>query len=219
MATLFSYVVDHDLGFAPNPASGYCTLVHCKFQRRGSNRRNIVELAEVGDWILGTGGCSKDSAGPGTVVYLMHVDENPPFQKFLSDRRFRGRSDCRDLGEGNAFALVSRRYFYFGRNALPIPDMPTALATNLVKNGPGFRCDYPAAKLRRLVGWFERYYEIGIHGDPCAGVDCEFRNGLFTAPAYFRSSQTCFSSRPKPSRSGKITDSVTPLSRSSHLSS
>jgi hypothetical protein len=45
VATLFSYVVDHDLGFAPNPASGYCTLVHCKFEGK-SGRRNIVELAK-----------------------------------------------------------------------------------------------------------------------------------------------------------------------------
>lgn len=56
--TLFSYVVDHDHGFAPNPYGGYCTLVHCKFGgERG--RQNIVEMAKVGDWIVGTGGRSK----------------------------------------------------------------------------------------------------------------------------------------------------------------
>jgi hypothetical protein len=63
MATLFSYVVDHDLGFAPNPASGYCTLVHCKFGGHRT-RRNIVELANEGDWLIGTGGGSKESSGP-----------------------------------------------------------------------------------------------------------------------------------------------------------
>ena len=26
MPKLFSYVVDHDLGFAPNPFGGFCTL-------------------------------------------------------------------------------------------------------------------------------------------------------------------------------------------------
>jgi hypothetical protein len=26
---LFSYVVDHDLGIAPNPVCGLCTLAHC----------------------------------------------------------------------------------------------------------------------------------------------------------------------------------------------
>jgi len=93
VTTLYSYVVDHDLGFAPNPASGYCTLVHCKFGGH-SGRRNIVEQADVGDWIVGTGGTSKDSAGHGKLIYLMRVDEKLPFQRFLADARFRGRRDC-----------------------------------------------------------------------------------------------------------------------------
>jgi hypothetical protein len=38
---------------------------------------------------------------------------------------------------------------------------------------------------------------------------------LSTRGRYFRSSQTCFISRPNPSRSGKTTDSVTPLCRRS----
>ena len=61
---LFSYVVDHDTGYAPNPADGYCTLVQCKYRPKGAVKKNIVEMAEVGDWILGTGGCGKKSAGP-----------------------------------------------------------------------------------------------------------------------------------------------------------
>lgn len=43
-ASLFSYVVDHDLGFAPNPEGDYCTLVDCKFGGRAGHK-NIVELA------------------------------------------------------------------------------------------------------------------------------------------------------------------------------
>lgn len=40
MATLFSFVVNHDYGFAPNPFGG-CKLAKCK---HGSKKRNIVEL-------------------------------------------------------------------------------------------------------------------------------------------------------------------------------
>ncbi len=167
MATLFSYVVDHDLGFAPNPESGFCTLVHCKFGGK-NGRRNIVESAEPGDWIIGTGGCSKDSAGSGTVIYLMRVDEKLPFREFLADRRFRDRLDCDDWGRGNTYALVSRRYFYFGKNALGISELPADLAAKLVKVGPGFRRDYPAVALQKLVSWFESNYQTGVHGAPCA---------------------------------------------------
>lgn len=166
MPTLFSYVVDHDLGFAPNPSSGYCTLVHCKFGGN-SGRRNIVELAEVGDWIIGTGGRSKDSAGHGRLVYLMRVDEKLSFDGFLSDLRFRGRRDCRDFGSGNIFALISRRYFYFGENALNLLTLPNALVTGLVKRGPGFRHDYPADKIKLLAKWFWKKYKLGVHGEPC----------------------------------------------------
>jgi hypothetical protein len=37
-------MLDHDLGFAPNPEGDYCTLVHCKFGGRAGHK-NIVELA------------------------------------------------------------------------------------------------------------------------------------------------------------------------------
>jgi hypothetical protein len=164
--TLFSYVVEHDLGFAPNPSSRYCTLVHCKFG--GVNGRyNIVELAEVGDWVLGTGGSNKSrSAGHGKIIYLMRVDEKPSFAEFLTDRRFRGRRDCKDWGSQNTFALISRRYFYFGKNAVDISELSSEFAAKLEKSGPYFRRDYPPAKLKRLVEWFERHYKIGMHGDP-----------------------------------------------------
>lgn len=168
MPTLFSYVVDHDFGFAPNPASGYCTLVHCKFGGI-SGRRNIVELAQVNDWIIGTGGRDRYSAGPGTVVYLMRVSEKLPFQEFLHDKRFRGRSDCIDRGEGNKFALIAQTYFYFGRNALKMSTLPATLSGDLAKRGPGFRRDYPEERLARLVAWFTNHYKTGILGKPCAG--------------------------------------------------
>ena len=54
--TLYSYVVEHDTGYAPNPDSGVCSLCRCKFRESPVSRRNIVELAKKGDWIVGTGG-------------------------------------------------------------------------------------------------------------------------------------------------------------------
>ena len=167
MASLFSYVVDHDLGFAPNPYDGFCTLVHCKFGGAGGPA-NIVEQAEEQDWVLGSGGQSKQSAGNGNLIYLMRVDEKLPFADYLTDARFQRRSDCIDRGFGNLFALVSRTYFYFGRNALPLSDLPASLAVpTLLKKGIGFRRDLPAEAVGELAAWFAQNYEIGMHGDPC----------------------------------------------------
>jgi hypothetical protein len=61
----------------------------------------------------------------------MRVDEKPTFVGFLADRRFRGRSDWIDFGNGNRFALVSKLYFYFGKNALDISSLPEELTTCL----------------------------------------------------------------------------------------
>ena len=44
---LFTYVVLHDTGAAPNPFWGTCTLVICK--------PRIRRAAQVGDWVVGTG--------------------------------------------------------------------------------------------------------------------------------------------------------------------
>lgn len=118
-------------------------------------------------WVIGTGGKSKDSAGHGRIIYLMRVGQKLPFGKYLSDRRFQGRSDCENFGSGNKYALVSRRFFYFGRNALPISDLPDELAENIAKRGVGFRSDYTPQRLKKLVRWFAKNYETGTHGDPC----------------------------------------------------
>ena len=170
--TLFSYVVDHDHGYAPNPQGGICTLVHCKFGGEGA-KPNIVELAEVGDWILGSGGTSRQSAGNGKIIYFMRVDEKLKFHGYLQDTRFLGRKDHEDCGHGNKFALISHHYFYFGKNAISISELPPSIPNQrLLKKGPNFRKDFPATSLQKLCEWFESSYELGMHGNPCtAKVD------------------------------------------------
>src|SRR5438093_366812 len=96
----FSYVVDHDFGFAPNPENDICTAVHFKYQGR-KRRKNVVELAEVGDWILGSGGVGPYSAGNGKIISLMRVDEKPTFAEYLGDERLVGRNDRVDRNQGN----------------------------------------------------------------------------------------------------------------------
>ncbi|MHC2754862.1 hypothetical protein ACVIWV_010377 [Bradyrhizobium diazoefficiens] len=77
--TLFSYVIEHDLGFAPNPFHGVCTLACCKPQIRKS--------AKKGDYILGTG--AADPKLTGHLTYWMRVDEVMSFDEYWKDRRFR----------------------------------------------------------------------------------------------------------------------------------
>jgi hypothetical protein len=170
VSTLFSYVVDHDTGFAPNPYGGLCTLVHCKFRKASNRKRNIVELAEKDDWIIGTGGQGTKSCGNGWVVYIMRVDEKIPFAYYLRDPRFHGRADQVDRHDGNQYALISQTFFYFGKSRiLRVSDIPAANLDHAIeKKGRGFRSHFPESFVRQFAAWVQRKYAVGMHGEPCA---------------------------------------------------
>jgi len=74
---LYSYVVMHDTGFAPNPFFGYCTLACCKPEIRRS--------AQKGDWVVGLTPKAKGNR----IVYFMRVDDvMESFADYWADRRF-----------------------------------------------------------------------------------------------------------------------------------
>lgn len=74
---VFSYVVKNDLGFAPNPFHGWCTLACCK--------PTIRRVAQPGDLIVGM------SSRCEQVVYIMRVSERMGFAEYWRDRRFRAK--------------------------------------------------------------------------------------------------------------------------------
>ncbi len=75
---LFSYVIARDYGFAPNPFFGCCTLATCK--------PNIRRVAEIGDWIVGTGSAARTRKG--VLVLAMCVTETMKFNEYWEDIRF-----------------------------------------------------------------------------------------------------------------------------------
>lgn len=77
--TVFTYVIEHDLGFAPNPFHGVCTLACCK--------PKIRKGARVGDYVIGLGAAKPGLQGH--VTYWMRVDEILEFDLYWSDPRFR----------------------------------------------------------------------------------------------------------------------------------
>ncbi len=78
---LFTYVIDHDLGFAPNPFHGVCSLAACK--------PRIRLFAQLGDYVIGTG--SAPNRLDGRLSYWMRIDEIVDFDRYWSDPRFRRR--------------------------------------------------------------------------------------------------------------------------------
>ena len=80
MAEIFSYCIPIDDGAAPNPFWGVCTLVICK--------PAIRRIAQVGDWVLGTGSRRSPIGDIATkVVYAMRVTERLTMQAYNSRTR------------------------------------------------------------------------------------------------------------------------------------
>lgn len=76
--TLFSYIVRYDVGFAPNPFHGFCSLATCK--------QDIRRVAQLGDWVVGTG--SRTNAKAGDLVFAMRISEIVDFDHYWQDARF-----------------------------------------------------------------------------------------------------------------------------------
>jgi hypothetical protein len=171
---VYSYVVDHDTGLAPNPYGGLCTLCLCKLRKSATGKKNVVELADIGDWVIGTGGANKKkSAGHGKLVYAMRVDKKPTRAEYY--RRFRktrvdSKLPCDDFEKHCQFALVSRHFYYFGANAVDIHNF------KLEKNSRGFHYVDPA-DFHPFVEWLERKHEPGKRGEPRAPKSSEKPKG------------------------------------------
>jgi len=78
---VYSYIIDHDLGFAPNPFHGVCTLAACKPQIRKS--------ARIGDIVIGTG--SRPNGLEGRLSYWMRVTRITTFTDYWFAPEFRAK--------------------------------------------------------------------------------------------------------------------------------
>jgi hypothetical protein len=147
---LFSYIVTHDTGFAPNPFWGFCTLACCK--------PVIRRTANVRDWIIGLTPKSEGNR----LIYAMQVEEIMTYDRYFNDIRFEAKipdyskgqvlnkcgdniykpqvngtfqqlqslhsngldenpkNKAHDLGGKNV--LVTRKFNYFGSKALVLPE-------------------------------------------------------------------------------------------------
>ena len=146
---LYSYVVAHDTGFAPNPFWGYCTLANCK--------PAIRRTAQVGDWVVGL---SPKHLGNG-LIYAMKVEKILSYGEYFADACFAAKKPDYSKGQvvyksgdniykplpngrlqqlqsmhsdgteenpwrkahdfGGKKVLISTAFYYFGSQAVPLP--------------------------------------------------------------------------------------------------
>jgi hypothetical protein len=100
MNKVYMYVVDRDFGFAPNPFHGYCTLATCK--------PGIRSRADVGDWVLGMGGCRLGATG--RCLFAMCVTNKITFNDYWSDPEYLDKKPVRN---GSNRMLVGDNIYHY----------------------------------------------------------------------------------------------------------
>lgn len=86
MASVYLYAVSYDLGFAPNPFGGLCTLACCKPKIRAK--------AQTGDWIIGITGVKTKPAL--RCVFAMAVSGDATFDDYWASPEYRSRRPVRN---------------------------------------------------------------------------------------------------------------------------
>jgi hypothetical protein len=62
---------------------------NCKYRDSLGGRKNVVELAEEDDWVVGTGGADlRKSAGHGKILYAMKVTDKKTLQEYFDGAEF-----------------------------------------------------------------------------------------------------------------------------------
>ena len=187
----YSYVVDRDYGFAPNPFYGFCTLATCKPRiRKGAN---------IGDWIFGTGGARLKRQN--RLIFAMKVTGRISFNEYWEHPQFQIKkpkmegtlknmygdsiyhrsngiwvqSDSHHSKEGGETnyknlerdtnvdaVLISEVFFYFGSSAISIPELFIEHIGHRGRNH-----SRPDEKWGlKFIEFLDENYEYGYHGDP-----------------------------------------------------
>lgn len=191
---IHSYVVEHDLGFAPNPFHGFCTLACCK--------PDIRKHARIGDLVVGTGGARVGNQGH--IVYWMQVSERVAIDEYWEDLRFRKK---RPYMRGSAIQRYGDNIYFRSRPNSNLeqldsfhshsdgsvnldnlkrdtgrtqsvliaknfsywggsgPKLPINLA-EFVKKGPGHKSNFTQDNIKAFLAWISQYEERGFLKEP-----------------------------------------------------
>jgi hypothetical protein len=190
---IYSYVVEHDLGFAPNPFHGVCSLACCKPQ--------IRKVAKEGDYIIGTG-----AARPKLTAHLtfwMRVEKIIPFDEYWADRRFRrkkpvmGGTNFLRYGDNiyhrDANGDYQQEYSFHSLEdgSVSVGDLHRDTGTTdrvllgreyafwgrsgiklpdeltyLVKKGPSHKCNFSSEEVQTFLHWLDTHPERGVIDEP-----------------------------------------------------
>ena len=114
-----AYIVEHDIGFAPNPFFGICTLATCKPE--------IRLKASIGDWVVGVGSIADQIRG--RMVFAMKVEEAVTFDQYWGEDRFQMKKpnfqgSLKQAQGDNVYHRVAGKFVQVrSRHTHPSPEM------------------------------------------------------------------------------------------------
>ena len=182
---LCTYIIKNDIGLAPNPFWGYCTLALCTPNHMGIKKPNNGEF-----WICGF---SQKKDG-NKLIYAMRVDEVANFNDYYNDKRFAKKKPningtwkemvgdniyytdskgnwkqhktkyhneklIKDTKHPNVF--ISKYYFYFGEKAVDVKNF-----NKLIHKGRGVKCNYSEDDINKFLVWLNKENHPGTLGLP-----------------------------------------------------
>lgn len=184
MPKLFSYRIPYDLGSAPNPFWGLCTLAICK--------PLIRKAAKVGDWVVGTGSAVAPMGDlSDKLVYAMRVTQKKTMQEYdeftrsklhqkislmtSSDPRRRSGDSIYDYSnspddkhyprlrssvhdEWNRKTDLGGKYVLLSDHFFYFGDQPITLPEKLlgiVKKGPGHKANFAPPDIDAFIRWID----------------------------------------------------------------
>lgn len=193
MTNVYLYVVDRDFGFAPNPFHGLCTLATCKPRTRKGARVGDWVVGMGGGRLKATGKCifamkvsqleTFDSYWSSPLYKDKKPLRNGSRKMIVGDNIYwQEEGEWRQLNSHHSFpdgspnphnilndtqtnvVLVSNYFFYFGENAVEIPDK---ILTDLgYKNRQDHR-KFSYQQACPLVDYLVKNFEINrLYGDP-----------------------------------------------------
>ncbi|MES2139928.1 MAG: hypothetical protein V4511_09460 [Bacteroidota bacterium] len=122
---MYSYLIEHDLGLAPNPFGKYCTLAVCKSEIRKSKKLS------VGDWIIGTGSSALEETTKkrlkGKLIYAMRVTEKITLEDYWNDKRFQYK---KPVMNGTLVTMYGDNFYHKGIDGNWIQDDSAHCMTN-----------------------------------------------------------------------------------------
>jgi hypothetical protein len=185
MSNLYTYVMQHDAGLAPNPFWGLCTLAVCTPNHQGSR-------AAPGDWISGV----SDKRRGYKLIHVMEVDERIHMDDYFRDVRFASKKpvldgiaqqrcgdnfysrdevgrwishatryhtgpNCLKQDTRHPWVFVARRFWYFGRKAV---DIPTEFESMF--GGRGARVNHLPELAESFKVWVQASLKQGVNALP-----------------------------------------------------